>query len=101
MFRSMIAVLSALLIGWSAFPATAQAQMACGERKEAVASLQKDYSEAPVAIGLTANGNVVEVFTSESGTFTIIVTKPSGISCLMLSGESWEDLPARLADAKS
>lgn len=97
--RYVIAVSGALLIGWSAFSSPAQAQTVCGERRAVVANLEKTYSEAPVSIGLASNGSVIEVLASPSGSFTIILTQPNGLSCVMAAGENWQDLPKRLAGA--
>ncbi len=99
MVRYLTAILSALLIGWGAFSSSAQAQMICGERGPMVASLEKTYSEAPVSMGLGSNGAIIEVFASPSGTFTIILTRPNGLTCVMAAGENWEDLPKRLTGA--
>ena len=98
--RYVIAVSSALLIGWSAYSPPAQAQAMCGERSVVVANLEKTYSEAPVSIGLASNGSVIEVLASPSGSFTIILTQPNGVACVMAAGENWENLPKRLAGAQ-
>ncbi len=100
MVRYLTAILGALLIGWGAFSSSAQAQTICGERGAIVASLEKTYSEAPVSMGLGSNGAIIEVFASPSGTFTIILTRPNGLTCVMAAGENWEDLPKRLAGTK-
>ena len=75
----------------------------CGERRAVVANLEKTYSEASVStglsIGLASNGSVIEVLASPSGSFTIILTQPNGLSCVMAAGENWENLPKRLAGA--
>jgi hypothetical protein len=42
---------------------------------------------------------VFEVLASPSGSFTIILTQPNGLSCVMAAGENWENLPKRLAGA--
>jgi hypothetical protein len=43
---------------------------------------------------LSRNGNVLEVLKSDkAGTWTIIVTRPNGMSCVVASGEAWEELP--------
>ena len=97
--RNLIAVLGALLIGWGAFSSSAQAQTMCGERRAVVANLEQTYSEAPVSIGLASNGAVIEVLASPSGSFTIILTQPNGLSCVMAAGENWENLPKQLAGA--
>ncbi len=100
MVRYLTTILGALLIGWGAFSSSAQAQTICGERGAIVASLEKTYSEAPVSMGLGNNGTIIEVFASPSATFTIILTQPNGLTCVMAAGESWEDLPNRLTGAK-
>ena len=100
MVRYLAAILGALLIGWGAFSSSAQAQTVCGERKAIVASLEKTFSEAPVSMGLGSNGAIIEVFASPFRTFTIILTRPDGVACVMAAGENWEDLPKRLAGAE-
>jgi hypothetical protein len=99
MVRYLTTILGALLIGWSAISSPAQAQAMCGERGAVVANLEKTYSEAPVSIGLASNGSVIEVLASPSGSFTIILTQPNGLSCVMAAGENWENLPKRLPAA--
>ena len=71
----------------------------CAERRAVVENLEQTYSEAPVSMGLASNGAVIEVLASPSGSFTIILTQPNGLSCVMAAGENWEDLPKRLAGA--
>ncbi len=100
MVRYLTAILGALLIGWGAFSSSAQAQTMCGERGAVVTSLEKTYSETPVSMGLASNGAIIEILASPSGTFTIILTRPNGLSCVMAAGENWEDLPKRLTGAK-
>ena len=51
------------------------------------------FSEAPVAIGLTREGHVMEVFSSPDGeTWTIVITLPNGTSCMIGAGKHWEIL---------
>ncbi len=65
----------------------------CGPRSLFLTKLGERYSESPTAIGLAANGKVLEVLSSKSGTWSIITTAPDGETCLLASGESWETLP--------
>ena len=68
----------------------AAAQTACKPRTDVVGHLAKKYGEAPVAIGVTNNGGLVEVLTTGDGnTWTIIVSMPNGTSCMVASGEDW------------
>ena len=73
----------------------------CGQRRAVVANLEKIYSEAPVSMGLASNGAVIEVLASPSGSFTIILTQPNGPGCVMAAGENRENLPKRLAGART
>ncbi len=80
---------AALFIATASLPAAAQ-QQRCTKRPDIVRHLAKKFSETPVAIGLSGSGGVVEVLSSESGSWTIIITMPDGNSCLIAAGENWE-----------
>jgi hypothetical protein len=68
----------------------ASAQNVCFERTALIKHLSGKFEEAPVAAGLAANGNVLEVFSSPDGiTWTIVLTQPNGATCVMASGEAW------------
>ena len=44
-------------------------------------------------MGLTNKGAVVEVLTNQNGTtWTIIITMPNGVSCMVAAGEGWETI---------
>ena len=93
MYR-IVAAIGVALIAFAAVPAQAQqAQQICGERAKLMLHLEQRFSEQPIAMGLTAKGAVVEVLTSPSGSWTFLVTEPSGRTCMVASGESWENLP--------
>lgn len=64
------------------------AQQPCSSRAVMVQKLA-EYGEIPVASGLTGNGSLVEVLTSPSGTWSIIVGKPGGPVCLVASGDGF------------
>ena len=71
----------------------ALAQMVCSDRDKVLKHLDKGYSEHPVARGLDASGSVLEVLSEKDGkTWTIILTMPSGKSCVVASVEVWETL---------
>ncbi len=69
-----------------AFPAAAQ-QMSCAPRAAVVAGLSgPDHRERPVYRGL-ANGNLIELWLSDEGGFSIIMTQAEGgISCMLSAG---------------
>jgi hypothetical protein len=67
----------------------------CGQRTTVLDYLSAKFSEKPIAMGIAANGGLIEVLTSKEGsTFTIIVTMPEGETCMVAAGEGWENLPA-------
>lgn len=74
---------------WAA-PGLAQAQqVSCDDRAAILALLAGKYHEAPSATGVTSAGGLIEVLTSDSGSWTIIVTSPYGRSCMVASGDGW------------
>lgn len=76
----------------AAWSVAAQAQQACAPRADIVAELQAKYGETRRGAGLQNRGSVTEVFASaETGTWTIIVTRPDGVACMMAAGEAWLD----------
>jgi hypothetical protein len=75
----------------TAFPVAAQSRN-CAERERVVERLSDTYGESRQSIGLAANNQVMEVFANlESGSWTVTVTLPSGITCLIASGMAYED----------
>ena len=43
------------------------------------------------------NTAAFEVFASEKGTWTIMMTMANGMTCIMAAGHSWQNLPKELA----
>ncbi|MDC0737767.1 hypothetical protein N6L24_05715 [Cognatishimia sp. SS12] len=78
-----------LLFGMAATAPPAHASN-CGMRDAVVDRLQSKYSESLTAGGLQGSRNMqtmVEVWASEAtGTFTVILTNPQGISCVVATG---------------
>lgn len=62
----------------------------CGERDTVVEELSKVFQEAPMAVGQVDSEAVVEIFASDSGTWTILATGTDGISCIVSAGEGFE-----------
>lgn len=91
------------MLGWAAvltviaLPAMAQGRPTCGERSDLLAQLKEQFEESPSGVGVTGNGTVVELTTSQSGSWTLLLSFPDGRSCLMAAGENWEQAPQRTA----
>ncbi len=87
-------VAAALAIGVT-IPQTSFAQQrACGARDPIIERLHTKYGETRQSMGLNHNNGIVEVYaSSETGTWTIILTMPTGQSCLIAAGENWDMQP--------
>ncbi len=84
---------AALLGPLGALAQTQSETLLCDQRASVIGRLAEKYREAPVAIGVTSTGGMVEVLTTgDGGTWTIIVSKPNGTSCLIAVGEGWRAL---------
>ena len=90
--QKLMFALSLGIAGFLLASHAAQAQRAqCAERTAVVERLQEKYGETRQSIGLGQQNTVIEVFASiETGTWTILFTRPDGIACLVASGESYE-----------
>lgn len=72
-----------------------EAQTACADRTQVVSRLEERYGETLQSMGLNQNNTVVEVYASEeTGTWTILVTRPDGVACLIAAGQMWDGTPA-------
>jgi hypothetical protein len=70
----------------------AQAQnMACAPRNELVGQLGQQFSENQKAVGTLGDKAIMEVFVSQSGTWTILATDTAGTSCIIAAGKSWDE----------
>ncbi len=85
-------IIAALFVVSLLVNSSASAQANCGERKAIANILGDRYAEKPVATGMTQGGVVVEVFAARDGSWTMIVTMPSGYACFMAAGDNWENL---------
>lgn len=95
-------VATALGFGLPSDTALASHQSACGVRQVVIDGLQSAFGEAPVALGvvrglrsdLTASMGGIEVFAAAEGaTFTILFTRPDGLSCVVAAGVEWQRRP--------
>ena len=65
----------------------------CAPQKKVADHLGERFSEAPVGIGLTANGHVMQVYSTADGeSWTLVSTTPQGVSCILAAGRHWQPL---------
>ncbi len=76
----------------------AAAQTVCVAHADLIQQLSRKYAEEPMALGLGSDGSVMQLFTSKDGeTWTLVRITPDGTSCMIAGGESWTNIPARVA----
>ncbi len=94
MAKSIWALGLALVLGQAAVQESRAAQdPTCDQRSRVIGHLADKYKEATVAVGVTNSGGLVEVLSSGDGqTWTIIVSSPTGVTCLLATGEGWRAL---------
>lgn len=73
----------------------------CAPRHEVVKRLTETYGETRQGMGIARQGAVMEVYASkQSGSWTITVTLPDGMTCLVALGQTYqamaEALPANV-----
>ena len=83
---------AALALSLLASPAMGQTY--CGDRALILDSLKTKHGETQRAIMLMGP-RIVEVYASEAGSWTIIVTVESGAVCILGMGDNYRDSPAK------
>ncbi|WP_299859954.1 hypothetical protein [uncultured Roseobacter sp.] len=97
MFKRLFS--AALVFGAAALAPPLAAQTACLPRSDLVNSLKSTYSEQMAGGGLQNASRLIEIWTSRrTGSFTIFITRPDGISCVVASGQDWYSVPQPIGE---
>ena len=83
-----------LVIAAMAFsPTTLLAQQNnCADRQHVVNKLESGYGEVFAGGGLQNASRIFEVwFSEDKGTWTILMTRADGVTCIMASGTNWRE----------
>lgn len=78
-------------------PLTASAELGirrvgCSDRARMVDKLTNGYLETRRGAGMEVSEGVVELFVSEAGSWTLLLTQPDGKSCPLAAGDGWRDI---------
>ncbi|MFD1984164.1 hypothetical protein ACFSOZ_16050 [Mesorhizobium newzealandense] len=79
---------------------SAQAQFVCGGHGDLVAGLAQAFQQRQIGYGVVGQAAIVEIYVSASGTWTMLVTDVQGQSCIIATGEGWENTLAVTATAQ-
>ncbi len=95
---SLAAQLARTVVGIALLACTPHAEAAgrgaCAARGEVVAKLAERFGETLRSVGPARSDGVVELYASATtGSWTILVTRPDGLSCLLAAGERWHEAP--------
>lgn len=81
-------LIAAALVGCA--PAHAQETPLCLGLADARALLHDKYGEVAVGYGLDVTGTfVLQVYVSESGSYTVLAVAPDNKACLVAQGYNW------------
>ena len=95
----LAAVLAAVTLFGSAGVASAAAP--CGAHDAIANSLTNKYKEARRIMGVVNAKAVMEIFMSPQGTWTVLVTDTTGTSCIIATGQDWQEVPIEMAGLDS
>ncbi|MDA7427636.1 hypothetical protein PGB28_04140 [Primorskyibacter aestuariivivens] len=93
MFKRLIS--TALIFGAAALapPTTAQQALRCMPRDVLTKTLDSKYNETLTGGGLQTEKRLIEVWSSpDTGSFTIFLTRPDGVSCVLATGQNWNSV---------
>lgn len=85
-------ILATTIAGFVSGPVAAMPH--CGDRDTVIARLVGTYMERHFASGLQSETGLLEIWASEEGgTWTILMTRPDGQTCVMATGTHWRESP--------
>ena len=77
----------------------ASAQRVCASHEAAKTQLEQQFNEKVVGRGLANRGKaMIELFISEKGSWTVVVSEPNGRSCVLAAGDNWQQVPLLIGD---
>lgn len=89
-------VLVSALVAICGPAAAAQVPGNCGPHTEVIKALADKFGESQSATALTNSGGLIEVLTANDGsTWSIVVSRPDGLSCIVAVGQHWQDRAAQ------
>jgi hypothetical protein len=89
-----VSILTAAALSASAVIATPPAlAAACAPRDEFAKHLASNYNEKSQGVGVTTDGSLFEIFASDAGTWSLLITNGKKISCIVAGGDMWVTKP--------
>jgi hypothetical protein len=73
---------------------------ACAPHDDFSKHLAMNYQEKIGGVGVANDGSLFEIFVSDKGTWSLLITNGKKISCIAAAGEMWVPYPALGAEAR-
>lgn len=65
----------------------------CGDRDEVTKKLERKFGELQRGTGVISSNQILELWQSSEGSWTILMTRPDGRTCIMAAGDFWRKTP--------
>ena len=85
-------IIAAIILACLALPVNAHS-LYCLPREDLIAGLVLGFGEQLEHVG-SQGDSIVEILVSDKGGFTVLITGPDGVSCMIASGENWRSFRA-------
>lgn len=72
----------------------------CGKHKDVVAFLGTKFKETRKGMGLINAGQMMELYISDAGSWTVLITRPDGVTCFGPVGKNWTGIRSKSARAE-
>ena len=79
-----------VLIGPSSAQTQTRSNGVCLQHTQLEADLARDFQERQSAYGRVGDAAIMEIYASEGGTWTLVMTDVGGTSCIIAAGDGWE-----------
>ena len=81
------------LAGTMTVTASPASAAACAPRDDFARHLESTYQEKSEGLGVANDGSLFELFASDNGTWSLLITNGSKISCIVAAGDMWVSKP--------
>lgn len=86
----ILALAGLLTFGGAAAQTAPQVDAVCFRHEELQANLARDYQERQSAYGRVGDDAIMEIYASDTGTWTLVMTDTAGNSCVVAAGDGFE-----------
>lgn len=83
-------LISCLGTALALLPMEASAQLICSNHDAIVDGLADGFQERRLGYGVASTNTIVEIYVSDNGTWTVLMTDVRGRSCMLAAGDGWE-----------